>query len=209
MYSLCIMVTQLLLICQRYNFESNSQRAYYTARTPLVVTDMSKIQFWKQFTTTYGLLPWFAELLLICQRYNFESNSQHDVIGCWVDKGCYWYVKDTILKAIHNLIWSCPFSSTVVTDMSKIQFWKQFTTLLIALIPFSRCYWYVKDTILKAIHNFVNLTWKVDSSCYWYVKDTILKAIHNVRTAFGRSFYVVTDMSKIQFWKQFTTIYGY
>ena len=67
-----------------------------------VVTDMSKIQFWKQFTT--------------------------EPIGEIAKESCYWYVKDTILKAIHNCIVT-PFSPIwVVTDMSKIQFWKQFTT---------------------------------------------------------------------------------
>ena len=35
----------LLLICQRYNFESNSQLANRTGDIIRVVTDMSKIQF--------------------------------------------------------------------------------------------------------------------------------------------------------------------
>ena len=144
-----------------------------------VVTDMSKIQFWKQFTTNFAYILIAFMLLLICQRYNFESNSQPHPIGTYFIRCCYWYVKDTILKAIHNIPSTHLSSLSVVTDMSKIQFWKQFTTdivncpivnmlLLICqrynfesnsqrwcnLVCFFRgCYWYVKDTILKAIHN--------------------------------------------------------
>ena len=92
----------LLLICQRYNFESNSQQQLSAFQVPTVVTDMSKIQFWKQFTTGDFFTIVWKRLLLICQRYNFESNSQHNGSA--------------------NLI------PIVVTDMSKIQFWKQFTT---------------------------------------------------------------------------------
>ena len=114
---------------------------------------MSKIQFWKQFTTH-------------CYRIYY----------CY---GCYWYVKDTILKAIHNDTKRGKKNVRVVTDMSKIQFWKQFTTGCV--------HWYTKR------------------SCYWYVKDTILKAIHNPMWCLHLAISVVTDMSKIQFWKQFTT----
>ena len=167
---------------------------------------MSKIQFWKQFTTSWCLWRW---------------------VQC-----CYWYVKDTILKAIHNLPKLQVRKTLVVTDMSKIQFWKQFTTRAQTIYDIISCYWYVKDTILKAIHNLVIWQSKkqllllicqrynfesnsqqertnTDKSycCYWYVKDTILKAIHNSVRACLITLLVVTDMSKIQFWKQFTTIY--
>ena len=94
----------------------------------IVVTDMSKIQFWKQFTTNNNKFRQATLLLLICQRYNFESNSQHPHSREFRLFCCYWYVKDTILKAIHNLLLLLFFSYSVVTDMSKIQFWKQFTT---------------------------------------------------------------------------------
>ena len=143
---------------------------------------------------------------------------------------CYWYVKDTILKAIHNNKKQNKYFHFVVTDMSKIQFWKQFTTLYHPSELHPRCYWYVKDTILKAIHNHMALRvlklkvvtdmskiqfWKQFTTyaificfnfcCYWYVKDTILKAIHNSFFLNKNTRSVVTDMSKIQFWKQFTT----
>ena len=64
---------------------------------------MSKIQFWKQFTTDDTATVGCDKLLLICQRYNFESNSQPISFVVFAGNSCYWYVKDTILKAIHNL----------------------------------------------------------------------------------------------------------
>ena len=94
----------------------------------IVVSDMSKIQFWKQFTTVYKATKKKNELFQICQRYNFESNSQHKTPYRRTRIGCFRYVKDTILKAIHNLYIFNLEWCYVVSDMSKIQFWKQFTT---------------------------------------------------------------------------------
>ena len=114
---------------------------------------MSKIQFWKQFTTSDQPVKWFIMLYSICQRYNFESNLQ--------------------------LHYRRPLFYVAVFDMSKIQFWKQFTTFAVSK--------------------------KVKQCCIRYVKDTILKAIYNACMANAELFTAVFDMSKIQFWKQFTT----
>ena len=42
------------------------------------------------------------KLYSICQRYNFESNLQHQTRDEAKDENCIRYVKDTILKAIYN-----------------------------------------------------------------------------------------------------------
>ena len=63
--------------------------------------------------------------------------------------------------------------------MSKIQFWKQFTTIYNKYSALIDCIRYVKDTILKAIYNPTSLIIKRQSYCIRYVKDTILKAIYN------------------------------
>ena len=141
---------------------------------------MSKIQFWKQFTTNAFL--------------------------AFSLKGCYWYVKDTILKAIHNHSKIVLHLVMVVTDMSKIQFWKQFTTVgfvfVFRLWLLLICQRYNFESNSQQIY----LALLTNSCCYWYVKDTILKAIHNFEHIYLKFETVVTDMSKIQFWKQFTTI---
>ena len=66
------------------------------------VFNMTKIQFWKQFTTFKELFTLSSMVYSIWQRYNFESNLQRLVL--------------------------LPFSRFGVFNMTKIQFWKQFTT---------------------------------------------------------------------------------
>ena len=118
----------LFPICQRYIFESNSQLlATFTAKIS-VVPDMSKIHFWKQFTTYFKNMKEYLQLFPICQRYIFESNSQPRWGSLGKPLGCSRYVKDTFLKAIHNRFVTNFEDVQVVPDMSKIHFWKQFTT---------------------------------------------------------------------------------
>ena len=217
---------------------------------------MSKIQFWKQFTTIEQIDVAADTLYSICQRYNFESNLQLDSIFTTATNNCIRYVKDTILKAIYNGQFKTKVLLQTVFDMSKIQFWKQFTTRfrdkrseaklysicqrynfesnlqhLTALILLALyCIRYVKDTILKAIYNKTSFTLKCGrlysicqrynfesnlqraiqdestaTNCIRYVKDTILKAIYNSFSRQKKWGKTVFDMSKIQFWKQFTT----
>ena len=91
----------------RYNFESKSQRHGNSEGRSGDVFQWTKIQFWKQITTSqiWGLLSqmmYFNEL-----RYNFESKSQPYNIY-------HTYIID-------------------VFQWTKIQFWKQITTLYIVL----------------------------------------------------------------------------
>ena len=67
-------------------------------------------------------------LYSVWQRYNFESNLQHEANRRVIDYGCIQYDKDTILKAIYNIIYSPKRTLRAVFSMTKIQFWKQFTT---------------------------------------------------------------------------------
>ena len=146
-----------------------------------------------------------VRLYYLIQRYKFESNSQliglrvlflvsciiwykdtnlkaiHNHHRLFIAEGMLfiWY-KDTNLKAIHNFILECLGKSCVVLSDTKIQIWKQFTTehILSACLPC--CIIWYKDTNLKAIHNYC-----VDFSCH--------------------SLVVLSD-TKIQIWKQFTTV---
>ena len=61
------------------------------------------------------------ELYLICQRYKIKSKSQRRSEGWELCYGCIWYVKDTKLKANHNLDYVGIPPGYVVFDMSKIQ----------------------------------------------------------------------------------------
>ena len=166
---------------------------------------MSKIQFWKQFTTDYNHFLWLYLLYSICQRYNFESNLQRKEVWEPNRPNCIRYVKDTILKAIYNVLAHGNLSRPTVFDMSKIQFWKQFTTVDSCFISAKSLY-----SICQRYNFESNLQQHIYSlsairNCIRYVKDTILKAIYNLQPLIKRNKVTVFDMSKIQFWKQFTT----
>ncbi len=71
----------------------------------------------------------FSVLLLIKQRYNFESNSQQQILHTQQILRCCLSSKDTISKAIHNKGFFFNHSNKVVAYQAKIQFRKQFTTI--------------------------------------------------------------------------------
>ena len=195
----------LLLIPQRYEFSSKSQQqadvvkkesccCWYHKGTNFqanhnswrkwfrwgnVVADTTKVRIFKQITTTRYSCMFLFSLLLIPQRYEFSSKSQH----CWytyeTDFGCCWYHKGTNFQANHNrsVSWLCCWH--VVADTTKVRIFKQITTnwfqactsSLLLLIPqryeFSsksqpekspifvknRCCWYHKGTNFQANHN--------------------------------------------------------
>ena len=94
----------LLLILQRYYFESESQLFWYILLQLAAVAYPTKILFWKRITA----IDWYAKsakaLLLILQRYYFESESQ------------------LVVHAHSHLI--------AVAYPTKILFWKRITALV-------------------------------------------------------------------------------
>ena len=138
---------------QRYKFESNSQRTFFSSciflrciirykdtnlkaihnlefdgmEMKLVVLSDTKIQIWKQFTTGWRVGHRQGQLYYPIQRYKFESNSQP--------------------------LPAPMFSDAVVLSDTKIQIWKQFTTLPKCKRYGTSCIIRYKDTNLKAIHN--------------------------------------------------------
>ena len=173
----------MLLIPQRYNFSSKSQpklfvalqknrccwyhkgtifQANHNANSKIrisftVVVDTTKVQFFKQITTSYSLLLWFFELLLIPQRYNFSSKSQLK-----------------LLKFIINV---------VVVDTTKVQFFKQITTMFI-------------------ISFFLKLLLLIPQRYNFSSKSQQNKELNELLN-------VVVDTTKVQFFKQITTDLGY
>ena len=170
-----------------------------------VVLSDTKIQIWKQFTTVQAQPNTDILLYYLIQRYKFESNSQLSrnsqqnslvvlsdtkiqiwkqfttiIQVRWNGSGCIIWYKDTNLKAIHNLKRVACIEYNVVLSDTKIQIWKQFTTR-------QRGVWTHQCCII------------------WY-KDTNLKAIHNRRAYILTHLIVVLSDTKIQIWKQFTTI---
>ena len=117
---------------------------------------------------------------------------------------CIIRYKDTNLKAIHNALPCLLFSHRVVLSDTKIQIWKQFTTLDTTLYVYVGCIIRYKDTNLKAIHNthhlFLFFSWlyypiqryKFESNSQHMMQILVMAEV------------VLSD-TKIQIWKQFTT----
>ena len=73
---LMLLRSSLLLIPQRYDFSSKSQRTNRFIRAYCVVVNTTKVRFFKQITTGIRLNSIGRRLLLIPQRYDFSSKSQ-------------------------------------------------------------------------------------------------------------------------------------
>ena len=170
---------KLLLIPQRYEFSSKSQ-------LHALVIVVGNCCCWYHKGTNFqanhnGGKASFKDvmLLLIPQRYEFSSKSQHFhsfILFCFC---CCWYHKGTNFQANHNL-WTQPNKrQQVVADTTKVRIFKQITTdtrkhflceklLLIPqryefssksqlhcqrVSPPYRCCWYHKGTNFQANHN--------------------------------------------------------
>ena len=93
--------------------------------------------------------------------------------------GCFYRLKITKLKAIHNIYSFLFFLLSAVFIDSKLQNWKQFTT------------W--ENNVANHVR------------CFYRLKITKLKAIHNIPWCWFPLFFAVFIDSKLQNWKQFTT----
>ena len=97
-------IISLYSVLQRYNFESNLQPL---RRIPRNGRDC--IQYYKD-TILKAIYNFLAdnhhpsELYSVLQRYNFESNLQLISICLLRLCNCIQYYKDTILKAIYNIL---------------------------------------------------------------------------------------------------------
>ena len=143
-------------------------------------------------------------LLLIPQRYDFSSKSQHSCRSYSKPVSCCWYHKGTIFQANHNQTSLGTKKASVVVDTTKVRFFKQITTPTLVEMQHNSCCWYHKGTIFQANHNKTELIiiWlmlllipqRYDFSsksqhggvyrttgyrCCWYHKGTIFQANHN------------------------------
>ena len=196
---------ELYYLIQRYKFESNSQPVgtqqngnacciIWYKDTNLkaihnvvglggqawhVVLSDTKIQIWKQFTTYKPQYQNFLKLYYLIQRYKFESNSQHFM--------------PTFVEFV------------VVLSDTKIQIWKQFTTLGKQVTKFLLLYYLIQRYKFESNSQRHPVAFGNEPRCIIWYKDTNLKAIHNPFVLLVSPHHVVLSDTKIQIWKQFTT----
>ena len=101
--SVTLAMLSLLLILQRYYFESESQQKLVEYRFYTAVAYPTKILFWKRITAIWNKIVRLQMLLLILQRYYFESESQRIRMTYHECSCCCLSYKDTILKANHSI----------------------------------------------------------------------------------------------------------
>ena len=190
---------------QRYKFESNSQHTSISCYSEWVVLSNTKIQIWKQFTTDCAKFLFSHTLYYQIQRYKFESNSQLHLLECPPSCSCIIKYKDTNLKAIHNACWVVGQVRYVVLSNTKIQIWKQFTTLGEYIKYEGELYYQIQRYKFESNSQQCLCCTYTFGSCIIKYKDTNLKAIHNKRNSISFARGVVLSNTKIQIWKQFTT----
>ena len=146
----------LLLILQRYEFSSKSQHVktirarttcccwYYKGtnfqanhnsrhkglKVKSVVADTTKVRIFKQITTVSHSVLVLVLLLLILQRYEFSSKSQHNLDILYKSLRCCWYYKGTNFQANHNNVPTFDLLELVVADTTKVRIFKQITTVM-------------------------------------------------------------------------------
>ena len=93
----------LCLICQRYKFKSKSQLRIDSVTQSMYCVWYVKDTNLKANHNSFIVRYFRFWLCLICQRYKFKSKSQHNHYHITHVGDCVWYVKDTNLKANHNV----------------------------------------------------------------------------------------------------------
>ena len=188
---------RLYSVWQRYNFESNLQLQPkdYQRKESCIQYDKDTI-----LKAIYNITQQrinIKQLYSVWQRYNFESNLQR-VAGVGQRRlCCIQYDKDTILKAIYNRFLRAQNVPYAVFSMTKIQFWKQFTTFKTHVWSKVKLYsvWqrYNFESNLQPFRNKLYIC----VCCIQYDKDTILKAIYN------KSFIIMNLKGLYSVWQRY------
>ena len=161
------------------NFQANHNPVWWMVHFNPVVADTTKVRIFKQITTYKWVMMWGLSLLLIPQRYEFSSKSQHyDAMRKDVPR-CCWYHKGTNFQANHNLCRTQDYQPQVVADTTKVRIFKQITT---------QTSWYVIRYLLLLIPQRYEFSSK---SQHGETQSIYLR--------------VVADTTKVRIFKQITT----
>ena len=143
--------------CFRYHKGTDFQANHNPQETPIqrdyVVLDTTKVQIFKQITTYFCCLLTSIRLFQIPQRYRFSSKSQQKRFRSSSSYGCFRYHKGTDFQANHNLLLSLIAGTHVVLDTTKVQIFKQITTIGRVNMLSRSCFRYHKGTDFQANHN--------------------------------------------------------
>ena len=186
------------------NFQANHNQNGAKQRATSVVADTTKVRIFKQITTHLTIFSTTKGLLLIPQRYEFSSKSQHwswQVVlwrvvadttkvrifkqittvkhGNYFCKSCCWYHKGTNFQANHNGYSDCGQGQSVVADTTKVRIFKQITTRREAFAEWCELLLIPQryEFSSKSQPNHWKTLWSC--RCCWYHKGTNFQANHN------------------------------
>ena len=222
-------ISVLLLILQRYYFESESQLDWVLSGQTISCCLSYKDTILKANHSIIALSKLRSSLLLILQRYYFESESQLNVMSNEILFCCCLSYKDTILKANHSSHAFVPSVKEAVAYPTKILFWKRITAhgsnhqhtkrLLLILQRYyfeseSQRITETEYNLLAVAYPTKILFWKRITAlsivvlflhrCCLSYKDTILKANHSSTNTSCSATFAVAYPTKILFWKRIT-----
>ena len=120
---------------------------------------------------------------------------------------CFQWFKDTKMRANHNALFDMPYTSSAVSNGSKILKWEQITThnrnsaSQIQLFPMVQRYrkW---EQITTGRPPYC-----ISGGCFQWFKDTKMRANHNYPPKYTFLQNAVSNGSKILKWEQITTIF--
>ena len=170
---------ELFQIPQRYRFSSKSQLDKGESRKQIVVLDTTKVQIFKQITTLSITLRIRPALFQIPQRYRFSSKSQQGVVLYRLPGSCFRYHKGTDFQANHNFLIQCQRTRRVVLDTTKVQIFKQITTVWHKVATSKELFQIPQRYRFSSKSQQLVLGYTGDQSCFRYHKGTDFQANHN------------------------------
>ena len=232
-----LIVVVLFQIPQRYRFSSKSQRMsvnfdqimscfryhkgtdFQANHNPLedeeervsVVLDTTKVQIFKQITTTNSTSnltfccfryhkgtdfqanhnsknssTFLSTLFQIPQRYRFSSKSQLLPSNSYRISSCFRYHKGTDFQANHNMMCISSTWATVVLDTTKVQIFKQITTSSMTHLCCTLLFQIPQRYRFSSKSQLVAKLLNQRKSCFRYHKGTDFQANHNSLSIYER-----------------------
>ena len=169
--------------CFRYHkgtdFQANHNWLIIVVKMAAVVLDTTKVQIFKQITTSKEEYIKVKKLFQIPQRYRFSSKSQRGESGEKFKQSCFRYHKGTDFQANHNSFPMPQFSYQLFQIPQRYRF--------------------------SSKSQRTGEVQKIFSSCFRYHKGTDFQANHNWYGEYKKGRDVVLDTTKVQIFKQITT----
>ena len=170
----------------------------------MVVLDTTKVQIFKQITTSNARVMFAILLFQIPQRYRFSSKSQPYLVCTSIISRCFRYHKGTDFQANHNEIPLISLSFLLFQIPQRYRFSSKSQRFVKSDTGKYSCFRYHKGTDFQANHNrnritmFTTWLFQIPQRYRFSSKSQPLLYIIGI-------LYVVLDTTKVQIFKQITT----